>query len=203
MISDELVDKVIEVVNKSTIKNVQLKDDLVDHLSCLIEHEMKRGAKFDEALKTALHQTAPNGLNEIQQETIFLLNYSKIIFMKRLTYILGFIFSAALFVGFFFKLMHLPLAMILMLAGGAGLAFVFIPLLLINRYKQLMGEVLSERLKWFVGSAAIILFVTASLFKVYHLQGAGVLLGLSFITFVFGFLPFLFFRMYKQSVNTI
>ncbi len=203
MINDEQVELVIEEVNKSSLRNQQLKDDLIDHLSCLIEYEMKKGAGFSEAMELAFQQTAPNGLNEIQQETIFLLNYSKIIFMKRLTYTLGFIFSAAFFIGIFFKLMHLPGATILGFGGGAGLAFVFIPLLLINKYKQLMGEVLSERLKWFVGSASLILFMAASFFKLFHLPGAAILLGSCFLVFVFGFLPFLFFRMYKQSVEEV
>jgi len=203
MISDEYVDEVIRTVDDSSLKDHSLKDDLVDHLCCLIELQMKKGSAFENAKAYALEQTAPNGLNEIQQETIFLLNYSKIIFMKRLTYTLGFIFSAAWILGIFFKLMHLPFAMILLFGGGTGLAFIFLPLMLINKYKQLMREVLSERMKWVMGSASFMLFIIASWMKLSHLMGAGVMLGVSFLVFTVGFLPFLFFRMYQGSVEEL
>jgi hypothetical protein len=203
MISHDYVDEVIRAVDNSSLKDQSLKDDLVDHLCCLIELQMKKGSTFENARAYALEQTAPNGLDEIQQETIFLLNYSKIIFMKRLTYTLGFIFSAAFVVGIFLKLMHLPLATILLFGGGSGLAFIFLPLMLINRYKQLMREVLSERMKWVMGSASFMLFILASLMKLNHLMGAGLMLGVSFLVFTVGFLPFLFFRMYRSSVEEL
>ncbi|MEQ8546305.1 MAG: hypothetical protein RIC03_00250 [Cyclobacteriaceae bacterium] len=203
MMSDDYVDEVIRAVEDSSIKDQSLKDDLVDHLCCLIELQMKKGSAFENAKAYALEQTAPNGLDEIQQETIFLLNYSKTIFMKRLTYTLGFIFSAAFVMGIFFKLMHLPFAMILLFGGGTGLAFIFLPLMLINRYQQLMREVLSERLKWIMGSASFMLFILASLMKLNHLMGAAVMLGVSFLVFTVGFLPFLFFRMYRRSVEEV
>jgi len=49
--------------------------------------------------------------------------------------------------------MHLPLAMVLLFGGGTGLAFIFLSLMITNRYIQLMREVLSVRMKWVMGSA--------------------------------------------------
>lgn len=203
MISAEYEERIIQEINGSTIRNQALKDDLIDHFCCLVEIEMGQGCSFEMALEKAYNQTAPNGLGEIQQETIFLFNYSKIMFMKRLTYAAGYLFALAWIVGIFFKLMHLPGAMVLMFGGGSGLAFIFLPMLLVNKYKRIAREVMTERLKWILGFASLFLFMVASWMKFAHLQGAAVMLTISFLLFGFGFLPFLFFRMYKKSVEEL
>ncbi|MEO9483610.1 MAG: hypothetical protein ABJG47_09205 [Ekhidna sp.] len=203
MIPEEYEGRIIEEVNRSSIKNQVLRDDLIDHFCCLVEIEMGKGMTFEKALEKAHAQTAPNGLDEIQRETIFLLNYSKIMIMKRFTYATGYLFALASIVGIFFKMMHLPGATILSFAGGSGLVFVFLPLMLINKYKMFAHQVLTEKMKWILGILSGMLFMLASYMKIFHLQGAAVMLGLSFLVFGFGFLPFLFFRMYKRSVDEL
>jgi hypothetical protein len=203
MITEEYEDRIIKEVNQSSINNEALKDDLIDHFCCLVEIEMDKGSSFEEALENAYQQTAPNGLDEIQQETIFLFNYSKIMFMKRLMYVAGYLFTVTWMAGIAFKLLHLAGAGVLMGLGAIGVAFIFIPLFLINRYKLIAREVLSERLKWFVGMISTALIVTAVTLKMLHLPGAGMMLGISFLIFTLGFLPFLFFRMYKKSVDEL
>lgn len=203
MITVEFEDRIIEEVNSSSIKSQALKDDLIDHFCCLVEMEMDKGLPFDEALENAYDQTAPNGLDEIQQETIFLLNYSKIMLMKRLTYVSGYLFSLTWATGALFKILHLPGAGVLLGIGGLGVAFIFLPLLLVNRYKNLAREVMSEKMKWVFGIASIILLILSITMKMFHLQGAALMLGISFLVFGFGFLPFLFFRMYRKSVDEL
>ncbi len=203
MIAEEYEERIIEEVNNSAIKNEALKDDLIDHFCCLVEIEMKKGVPFEKALEKAYKQTAPNGLDEIQRETIFLFNYSKIMFMKRLTYVAGYLFALASIMGIFFKMMHLPGATMLSFIGGSGLVFIFLPLLLINKYKMIAHQVLTEKMKWVLGIFSGMLFMVASYMKIFHLQGAAMMLGLSFLVFGFGFLPFLFFRMYKKSVDEL
>ena len=203
MIAEEYEERIISEVNDSLLKNQNLKDDLIDHLCCLVELEMDQGKSFEESLKRAYEQTAPNGLNEIQKETIFLLNYSKIMFMKRFTYATGYLFALVTIVGIFFKMMHLPLANVLSFVGGSGLAFIFLPLLLVNRYKTKANQVLSEQMKWILGVLSGIVFMLSAYMKIFHLQGAAMMLAVSFLVFGFGFLPFLFFRMYRKSVDEL
>jgi len=203
MLSEAQEKIIIEEIEQSSVKSQELKDDLIDHFCCLVEIEMKKGKTFQTALQSAYKQTAPNGLDEIQNETLFLLNFNKIMLMKRLTYASGYLFALALIVGIFFKLMHLPGATVLMFGGGSGFAFIFIPLLLINKFKRSAPKVMSEKLKWILGSASFIMFMLASWMKLQHLMGAAFMLGLSFLVFGFGFLPFLFFRMYKKSVEEV
>ena len=123
--------------------------------------------------------------------------------MKRLTYISGFIFSAAFTFGLLFKLLHWPGADLQLLIGTFGLSFIFVPLVLINKYKALVQEVLSERMKWIFGLLSLVLFVVGTLFKINHFMGANILVIFSFLFFGFGFLPFLFFRMYKESMDKL
>lgn len=203
MIELEYEDIIINEINRSSIKNQNLKDDLIDHICCLVEIGMNNGNSFEDALKKAYQQTAPNGLDEIQQETIFLLNYSKIIFMKRLTYLSGYLFTLIWVAGVLFKILDIQGAGMLLAIGGIGVAFIFLPLLLIGKYRSLLSEVMSERLKWVFGILTIIFLVLSISMKILHLMGAPVILGLSFLTFGFGFLPFLFFRMYKKSVDQV
>ncbi|XOV95165.1 MAG: hypothetical protein ACFHWX_10730 [Bacteroidota bacterium] len=203
MITDEQVLFIENELNNSAIINKELKDDLVDHMCCLVEINMNKGLTFDQAYQKAFLQTSPNGFDEIQNETLFLLNYNKIMNMKRLLYLSGYLFSTAFILGSFFKMMHWPWANILMYGGITGVACIFAPLLFLNQYKHIWGEVLSERLKWIFGLLTLLLGVAGLWLKLLHLPGAGIALGLSFLAFGFGFLPFLFFRMYKRSVEQL
>jgi hypothetical protein len=202
-LTEENVDLIQDYIDQSSINIQSLKDDLLDHFCCVIEIHIGKGFSFDDAFKAAIQLTAPEGLDYVQNETIFLLNYNRIIIMKRLAYLLGFIFSLAWLLGVYFKLSHLPGANIIIFTGMSGVAFVFVPLLLLNRFKGSIQTVLSEKLKWIFGSLGIILFTLASWMKIMHLQGAPTVLGLAFLVLGFGFLPFLFFRMYKKSLEKI
>lgn len=203
MIQDEYVDRVIYVIEGSTIKKKELKDDLIDHFCCLIEMDMNRGLGFDEAFERAQQQTAPNGLDEIQKETVFLLNYNRILFMKRFTYISGFMASFSLAVGFLFKILHQPGANAMALFGLGGLAFVFLPLILADRFKHLGSQATIEKVKWVFGILSAVTFAFGGAFKILHYPGAGLLLAFSFLFFCVGFLPLLFFRMYKKSIEEL
>lgn len=203
MLDTKYEDQIIEEVNQSAIKDQAMKDDLIDHFCCLVEIEMDKGLSFEKALQKAYLQTAPNGLNEIQKETIFLLNYSKIMFMKRLMYVVGYLFALAWIVGILFKTMHYPGAGVLMGGGALGLAAIFLPLLLINKYKVITREVMSEKLKWIFGLASVFLLMTSLTLKMLHMPGANIMIFVSFMLLGFGFLPFLFFRMYKKSIDEL
>ncbi|MBK6264022.1 hypothetical protein JKA74_03150 [Marivirga sp. S37H4] len=203
MISDEHFDYISDMINRSAIKNKALREDLIDHFCCLVEMKMQDGTSFEEAFQKAYQQTTPNGFEEIQRETVFLLNHKKIIIMKQFTYITGYLFALSTTAGAFFKVMHLPGATVLLLGGMLGISFIFLPLLLINKFKNKVFSVLSEKLKWVLGTLSLMIIITASLFKLLHLQGAGILLGVGFLVFGIGFLPFLFFRMYQSSQSEV
>lgn len=202
-LTDEQVEYIERQIAASRIHSAALREDLLDHFCCLVELHMGKGDAFDAAYEKAFRQTTPNGFDEIQRETVFLLNYNKIMFMKKFTYVSGFIFTLTTAFGFLFHMLHWPGAYNLWLTGIFGCTFVFVPLLVINHFKSHLHMILSERMKWVLGLVSALLFGIGGIFKMLHLAGANVLVLSSFVVFGFGFLPFLFFRMYKKSVESV
>ena len=121
--------------------------------------------------------------------------------MKRLTHLIGYLFTATWLVGLFFKMMHLPGATMLLYASGIGFVCIFIPLLIVYRYNQITKQTFSVRMKWIMGVVTVSLFFVASWMQLYHLEGEALVLAISFLFLVVGFLPFFFFRLYKKSLN--
>lgn len=192
--------KVQDFVDAQGLKIPKLRDDLVDHLCCVIEFEIEKGEPFEDLLNKAVADLAPNGLIEIEHQTMFLLNAKRILAMKKVMYFIGFIGSLSLTGGVTFKLLNMPAANQFFMVGYLTLLLVFIPLLTFDRYKVAIARALSERLKIILGASAAVISGLAGLFKILHLQGASVLLMAGAFIFAFGFLPFFFFTMYKKSI---
>jgi hypothetical protein len=201
MLNNEQIVLLEAQINKSAISSQSLKDDLLDHFCCFIEHEMKKGHTFEEAHQKAWQQICPNGLDEIQQETIFLLNAKKIIFMKKLMYAIGLLSSISISIGWVATLLNWQGGNLLFTYGFLALVLLFLPMLAIDRYKLVLNKALSERLRAILGYTSAFIVGLSVLFKLLHLQGAQILLIVGVLIFSFGFLPFLFFRMYKKSLG--
>ena len=198
-INDKHIELIQDTIDNSSIESQEMRDDLVDHFCCAVEIYMKRGSSFETAFARARNDISPNGLNEIQRETIFLLNANKIKIMKSIISGTGLIFSMTMSLGFLFKVMHWPGANILLISGTLGLGLIFLPLLTTYHYRQKAHQLMSEKMKTILGLVSGVLFSLSVLFKQLHLMGANVLFVSSMVIFTFGFLPFLFFRMYRKT----
>lgn len=121
--------------------------------------------------------------------------------MKKILYLIGFLGSVVFAVGATFKLLDISGGNELFIAGFLTLLLVFFPLLAIVRYKAASSRVLYERLIFIFGGTAAAISGLSGLFKILHLAGANVLLALGTFVFVVGFLPFLFYTMYKKSAS--
>jgi len=88
-----------------------LRQELLDHLICDIEMQMNEGKSFEEAWRFIMQNIPKNHFNNIQQETMELLN-KKINPMR----IFGIISLALLILATFFKIMHLAGAGVLLIA---------------------------------------------------------------------------------------
>ncbi|MBA4058034.1 MAG: hypothetical protein C0490_25175, partial [Marivirga sp.] len=69
-LTEEQLKVIRTVVEKSNIHIRTLGEDLMDHLCCAVEQRMENSKSFESALKEALEDFAPNGLGNIEQETI-------------------------------------------------------------------------------------------------------------------------------------
>jgi magnesium-transporting ATPase (P-type) len=201
MLSDDRIERIRVEIDKGGISMQELKDDLLDHFCCVVEYEMKKGLSFETAYQRAFEDICPNGFSEIQKETIFLLNSKRILTMKKLMYTIGLLASISFSVGWLFKILHWPGGDELFIYGFLAFVLVFLPLLAIDRYKAAFASVASERLKIILGFSSAIVTGMAVLFKLLHLQGADLLLIVGAQMFSFGFLPFLFYRMYRKSLE--
>lgn len=195
-------EKLIEnFVDAQGLKIKTLRDDIIDHLCCVVESELGTDRPFQQVLDKAIAELAPKGLIEIQHKTIFLLTSKRILIMKKLMYFIGFLGAFALTAGTTFKLLNMPWANELFSTGLLTVLLIFIPLLAIDRYKVAISKALTEKAKIILGLAAAIVTGMSVVFKLLHLQGAGFLLMLGAFIFAIGFLPFFFFRMYKKSLT--
>jgi len=201
ILSASQVKTVRNCVDQSGIVNETLKDDVLDHLCCAIEFKLENGLKFNEALEQARFELAPDGLEEIQQETTFVLNPLKIIHMKKFMYVIGLITSIGMTMGLTFKILHMPSAEELFNFGFFGFAFIFLPLLAIDRFKRKINQALYEKLRLISGFITTVVVGFSVLFKIFHYEGANLLLLTGISTFCFLFLPTLFFSMYKKSIS--
>lgn len=200
-LTEHQVQVIEDFVDSQGIRIRTLRDDVVDHLCCVLESEMDKGSSFEELLDQATSDLAPNGLGDIQDKTLFLLNARRIIFMKKVMYSIGFLGSLSLTAGLTLNLLQVPFGTDLLTVGFLTLLLVFIPLLAIDRYKIALSKALSVRLKIILGAIAAALTGLSGLFKLLHLQGAEILLILGALVFALGFLPFFYFTMYKKSVS--
>jgi hypothetical protein len=125
----------------------------------------------------------------------------QILIMKKLLYLIGFIGAATLAAGVTLKLLRMSGGNEFFTVGFIVLLLIFFPLLAFDRYKVAISKAISVRLKIVLGAIAAVITGLSGLFKVLHLQGAELLLMVGAFVFVFGFLPFLFFTMYKKSVT--
>ena len=193
-----------DFVDAQGLKIRTLRDDVIDHLCCVLESTTKnklgKEASFEQLLDEALLDLAPQGLIELQHKTVFLLNARRILLMKKMMYIIGFISSITLTAGVTFKLLQIPFGNPLFMVGLLIFLLIFIPLLAIDSYKVALSKTISIRLKIILGAVAAGIVGLSSLFKLMHLQGADLLLMLGAVVFALGFLPFYFFTMYKKSM---
>lgn len=65
----EQVHRIRQHIEDGGITIQTLKEDLVDHLCCVVETEIRKGKTFESSFRDALNELAPSGLEDIQEAT--------------------------------------------------------------------------------------------------------------------------------------
>jgi len=195
-LTEENVLRIQGIVNESAVSRSEMKDNLIDHLCCSVEHKMKTGPGFESALASALAELAPNGFKEIEFETFILLN-AKQITMKKLTYSTGLVFSVFASVGMLLKIFHLTGANELLILGFGGLALFFVPLLMMVRKPE---KTSFERKRDNIALISLLIISIGGVLKTFHVLAANETLIIGTAVFAFGFLPMTFLKLYRESV---
>jgi len=195
------IDFIIDVINNSKIKSGEMKDDLIDHFCCAVEHDMKKGLSFKQSYDKAYQNICPDGFDEIHRETVYLLTSKKNKVMKRLLYLSGYLSAIGITMVVYMKLTHTIGAAYVLLFTAALLSFLFLPTLFFTLYRNELNKTIGNKFKYLFGLIGTAMFCISVLFKIQHWPGATVLLLTSIVIINFVFFPLLFFKMYRKSVE--
>ena len=203
----ELSNKEIEILNREIDKQgltyTQLQKELLDHLCCDIEAKMDEGLEFLKAFEEVQNRLENNRIQEIQEETLLLIN-QKYRMMKKFMYILGTIAPSLLIIGAIFKLQHWPGASILIVLGSFLLAAVYLPVFaMVSMRDTRKREKKVNKTLYVVGVITGFIFITGVLFKIMHWPGAGVALTVSVLLTVVLFIPILVIHALKDKENQV
>ncbi|MCX6296233.1 MAG: hypothetical protein NTX97_09230, partial [Bacteroidetes bacterium] len=184
------------------VTSPDLNIDLLDHICCLIEYNLDDYRNFETVYQETLLLFGKKGLKEIQDETNRLLTFKNYYIMNSTMKISGYISSLMILFGSFFKFNHWPGASVLLVMGVFFIAFLFLPLLFVLKFKSTpkgnRSVVLSS-----VAFVAATLLCSGLLFKNMHWPGAQMLIVISGVLLVFGYLPVYFLSVYKNTTDKI
>ena len=200
-LSAEQEQQIIDLVANYNFNISTLQDDIVDHIYCVVEFKMQKGAPFETAIKEAVDELAPHGLQRLEEDTFYLLNSDKIVSMKKMMYLVGLLSAMAVSIGLTFKILRWEFGTELTTYGLLTFLLLFLPMLAINHFKFSLHRARSERLRTVFGVASAVVIGLSIVMKFNHLQGADIMLLLGGGVFSFGFLPFLFFNLYRRALT--
>jgi len=197
-LSIQNIERVSRDVKRQEIIFSHLADDLIDHICCDVEYEMKDGLTFYEAYMKVKQKMNPRRLKEIQEETLYSID-TKYRYMKNTMKISG-VAGATLFgLAGLFKIQHWPGAGLMMSLGALILTFVFMPSALGVLWKETRNK---NKLFLFVSAFLTVgFFIFGILFKVQHWQGAAIVLILSGVFGILFFMPSLVISLFRDQEN--
>ena len=183
-------------VESARITLYNLSDELVDHICCAIEDQMRNGKNFDEAYALLKEQTGIKVLQNIQENTLYLTD-KKYRLMKTTMKITGNVSLALLALGTLFKIFHWPGASPLLVVGFALLCFFFFPAVVYINHRD--GN--SPRRPFLNGSILIggVCLMAGILFKVMHWPFWNLLMLGGWFLVLFVFLPILLYIRLKDA----
>jgi hypothetical protein len=118
-------------------------------------------------------------------------------------YLIGLLASMSMTLGWLFKYLNWKGGGDMVTYGMICFLLLFLPMLAINSYKMTLGKALSENLKIILGFSGAIVTGLGILLRTCGMQYGSLLVVIGTLIIAFGFLPFLFFRMYRKSIEQI
>lgn len=169
----ENINTIEEEVSRSGVTFSHLREELIDHLCCDVEREMKQGISFEHAFAKMQGIIGNKGLKKIQENTLLLID-KKYRIMKKTMKIFGLVSLLLMTMGALFKIQHWPGAGIMLVFGFFLLGTVFFPsaLWVMKKESKLKGSFFIYLISIIGG----ICLMAGFLFKVQHYPQAGNLL---------------------------
>ena len=200
VLTEAQIERISGKVNASAIASAEIKDDLTDHLCCMVEDEMSKGKEFETAYRDALQHFCPTGLDEIQEGTVFLMPSKSRKILERLMYVSGFVVFAGILISIILKILNIPINDLLLSTSIFVAVLLFLPLLYIRQLTPKSKKTL-DRMMYISGFLALSGLLLHVLLKMLHGYFVGISLTISFFFAVFFFFPAFLVRLLKQTYD--
>lgn len=207
-ISDEQIDFIYDDIAKKGIDTEDVRDNILDHVCCIIEQEMKDDEDFHEFYRNTIARFYKSDLAEIEEETRQLITFKYYYAMKRTLKIVGIVSVVLIIAGSILKSQHLPGAGITMVAGFVFFSLLFIPLLIIMKFRD--DKATKNRIVVTLGMILTLTGTLGLMMKFMHWPFANYLFFGSLALFGLVFIPIYFFVRYKDpelkfntAINTV
>jgi hypothetical protein len=203
-LTDDQIDYIHNDLRARGVEREDLQLNLLDHICCVIEHELETGGDFKSFYNELIRRFYRKELREIEDETTLLLTFKHYYAMKKTMIVSGLLTTLGFLAATIFKFNHWPGTNVLFVLGFAMFALLFLPLLFILKMKER-----PERKNKAILSIGMLLGMTAIisvLFKIMHWPGAFVMMLSALCGLVFLFVPIYFFsgiRNPASKINTI
>lgn len=151
LLNFEQLQTIQEYVADSGLQILEVQEDVVDHLCCLVEEKMEKGFDFESALMDAQQYFSVNDLKAIQEDTIYYLTIKKRIIMIKTIFISGYLsvifyVLGAVFANYGFAILDDStgiVAFAFVWMSVTTFCFVFLPALFLFGYKRFINVVRS------------------------------------------------------------
>jgi Ca2+/Na+ antiporter len=195
-VSDEQVDFILHEIEARGVTIEDLQWNLLDHMCCIIEHEMSEKDDFNEFFKRLLPRFFNDNLREIQEETELLLTFKHFYAMKKTVNISGLLAAILTLMGSVLKVFHLPGASICFVLGIAFFSLIFLPLMIALKFRDEGTK--TDKLVLSFGFLVGIITSLGFLFKLMHWPGANMLMLSGLVSFTFVYVPIYFFSRIRR-----
>lgn len=186
-VTDEQIDFILDNIKTNGVTIEDLQYNLLDHICCIVEDEMPEGEDFYKFYGNIMPRFFNKELKEIEQETNNLLTFKNYYAMKNTLKISGIISAVFTLLGATFKTMHWPGAGVLIVVGGLLFSLVFLPLMIVLKFKD--EESKTDKWVFAFGFLMAMGAATGVIFKVMHWPYANILMRWSTTFFLFGYVP--------------
>ncbi|TNE56208.1 MAG: hypothetical protein EP338_01165 [Bacteroidetes bacterium] len=203
-VKEEEVDFMLDDIRARGVILEDLQDNLLDHMCCIVEQELTESDNFFAFYERMLPRFFQMELKEIQDETDNLLTFKNFYAMKKTLKYSGIAATFFALLGAIFKIFHLPGAAAMIILGGLFFALVFLPLMIVLKFRD--EEERTD--KWVLSFGFLLGIITSSgmVFKLMHWPAANILMLGGISVFVFAYVPIYFMSRIRRPeirFNTI
>ncbi len=135
-LNDKQIDFILNDIRARGVEMEDLQYNLLDHVCCVIEHNLEEKGDFENFYQSAIKQFYKKELWEIEEETISLIIFKHFYIMKKIMLFSGIASAFLVTVGILFKFMHWPGAGISLILGISMSSLIFLPLMFVLKVKE-------------------------------------------------------------------